>query len=62
MFKIEERLNINSLEILKRAFIQNSFPDDVNMDGSGQMTLEEFTRIVKRCLGPQRGVCKKKYI
>ncbi|CAF3386267.1 unnamed protein product [Rotaria sp. Silwood1] len=53
---IEERLNINALELLKRAFTQNLTPVDLDIDGSGEMTLDEFTRIVKRCIGSQRGI------
>lgn len=54
--KIEERLNIDSLEMLKRAFVQNAHADDFDIDGSGQMTLKEFIRVVKRCVGPRIGV------
>lgn len=54
--KIEERLNINTLEGLKHAFAQNSSSFDSDIDGSGQMTLDEFTRVVKRYLGSRRGV------
>ena len=54
--QIEERLNIDSLELLKRAFVQNANADDFDIDGSGQMTLKEFTRVVKRCVGPRLGV------
>ncbi|CAF0892614.1 unnamed protein product [Rotaria sordida] len=53
---IEERLNINALELLKRAFTQNLPLHDLDIDESGQMTLDEFTRIVKRCIGSQRGI------
>ncbi|CAF2393437.1 unnamed protein product [Rotaria sp. Silwood2] len=54
--RIEERLNINALELLKRAFTQNITPVDLDIDESGQMNLEEFTRIVKRCIGSQRSI------
>ncbi len=56
LIQIEERLNISTLEALKRAFTQNSSSDDFDIDGSGQMTLDEFTQVVKRYVGSRRGV------
>ncbi|CAF3319820.1 unnamed protein product [Rotaria socialis] len=53
---IEERFNINALQTLKYAFAQNLTKEDSDIDGSGQMTLDEFTRILKRCIGSQRGI------
>lgn len=43
--------------MLKEAFAQNLTKEDFDSDGSGQMTLDDFTRIVKRCIGSHRGVC-----
>ncbi len=54
--QIEERLDINTLEALKRAFARDSSSNDFHTDGSRPMTLDEFTRVVKRYLGSRRGV------
>ncbi|UJR35207.1 hypothetical protein I4U23_027974 [Adineta vaga] len=63
--QIEERLDINTLEAIKNAFIQDSSSStsssssmlkNVHVDASGQMTLHDFTRVLKRYLGPQRGI------
>ena len=54
--QIEERLNINALEMLKRAFTQMSSEEFSEYSEYGQMKLDEFTRVVKRCIGSRRGV------
>ncbi|CAF1547634.1 unnamed protein product, partial [Adineta steineri] len=53
---IEEKLNIDTLEAIKRAFGQNSSLTNIQMDQSGQMTLDEFTQVLKKYLGKRRGI------
>lgn len=44
------------MTVLKQAFAENATQDEFDMDEVGRMTLKEFTRVVKRCVGPRQGV------
>ncbi|CAF1479802.1 unnamed protein product, partial [Adineta ricciae] len=60
--QIEERLDINTLEAIKNAFMQDlsesksAWMKNVHVDASGQMTLQDFTRVLKRYVGRRRGI------
>lgn len=44
--------------MLKRAFTQMSSLDYSEFNEYGQMKLDEFTRVVKKCIGSRRGVSR----